>query len=214
MKFGILKACQNSGLDDEIMLQFVAPMTIVSNQPAYSQDMVNLKRKVRSQNVQRWELETNLEPESYFSSFLVHSVNNGHYTPVCIRMPQNSLLNYTTATDITVNGTFNKNTSIININNAQNLVAGEFINFGDHRKVYLVTDGGAGGMGIKIQPALQKTVFDLTPIKTGGNVTLVAYYDPTVRLGITYIDGIIADPGNLKFSEALDAQISVGNGLG
>jgi hypothetical protein len=202
-EFGILLDSTNTGLDTEILMKFVAPMNVISNQPVYSQDMLNLKRRVQSQNIQRWEIETNLLPENYSSNFFVHSTLNGYHNKIYVRMPQNSLLNYTTATNITVANDIAKNNKLIDIVNASTLVPGEFIRFGNHAKVYLVTKAGVGGSGIEITPSLRQDIFTGEPIYTGGLVTMEAYYDSTTKIGISYIDGILSDPGSVKLIEAL-----------
>jgi len=203
MRFGILKGSTNTGLDSEVLLDFVAPLNIVSVSPVYSQDMLSLKRKVKTQNVQRWEIETNLLPENNSSDFLIHSLESNYIDYVYVRVPQNTGLNFTTATNITITNTVLKNTNYIDITNASSLVPGEFIKFSGHDKVYIVTESGTGGTGIKVQPSLRQDVYLGESVITGLLVTMKCRYDPTVKLGITYIDGILSDPGSIKLIEML-----------
>ena len=71
MLYGILKDSTNTGLDSQLQCIFNAPLSVISNQPAYVQDMMSLKRVVGSQNVQRWEIEANIQPTNDSANFLV-----------------------------------------------------------------------------------------------------------------------------------------------
>ena len=160
--------------------------------------MINLKRLAGSQNVQRWEIEANVVPTNDSANFLVHSILSGYDQVVYVRMPQ--VYGITLTTGHTVDGalaigddTFKTHATTIN--------AGEFIQFGTDTKVYLVTVGGASS--IKIAPKLLKVVADNAAIKTGGAVTMLARYDTGVKLGITYKDGVLSDPGSIRLIEAL-----------
>lgn len=197
MKYGILKSDVNTGLDDQILCGFVAPLSIVSNQPAYVQDMMNLKRSASSQNIQRWEIEANLEPSTNSADFMVHSIDNGYSGIFFLRMPQVYGLALTTAAR-TVVGVNSAGVDTIIISDTIN--KGEFIQFTGDTKVYLVK---AGGTTITVSPPLLKPTTIGQTIKTGGNITMLARYDDSVKIGITYVDGILSDPGSIKFVEAL-----------
>lgn len=197
MKYGILASSINTGLDSQIICGFVAPLSVISNQPAYVQDMVNLKRRASSQNVQRWEIEANIEPTVGSTDFAVHSVDKGYSEVFYVRMPQIYGLTLTTdaRTVIDINAV-----GVDTITLSGSVNKGEFIQFTGDSKVYLVKSGGST---INIKPALLKATTAGQAVVTGGNVTMSAYYDSTVKLGLTYIDGILSDPGSLKFIEAL-----------
>jgi hypothetical protein len=199
--YGILKSAVNTGADSELQCIFAAPLSIYSNQPSYVQDSLNLKRKAGSQNVQRWEIETKIHPSSD-ASYILHNVLNGHNGIFYIRMPQlvgviPSSGNIKTTTECVAGST------LINVSLTQGLKPGEFINFSNHSKVYLVHTSGTNGNNIRISPALQKNVPANTTIITGGKVTMLARYDTSVKLGITYIDGVLSDPGSIRLIEAL-----------
>jgi hypothetical protein len=89
-EYGILNSANNTGLDSEILLNFSTPLSIVSNQPSFVQDTMNLGRKASNQNVQRWEIEANFEPTNGSTNYLTHSVSNGYGSVFGIRMPQPS----------------------------------------------------------------------------------------------------------------------------
>ena len=197
MKYGILASSVNTGADNQIICAFVAPLSIISNQPSYVQDMINLKRRASSQNVQRWEIETNVEPTVGNINYLMHSVQNGYDGVFYIRMPQVYGLTLTSAAR-TVVGINAVGTTSIGLDG--NISTGEFIQFTGDTKVYLVTTGGST---VIISPPLMKATTASQVVITGGSVTMSARYDNTTRIGITYIDGILSDPGSLKFIEAL-----------
>lgn len=202
MLAGILKSSSNSGSNAELLAVFAAPLTVRSNQPAYVQDMLNLKRKASSQGAQRWEIETNVVPSSNSAAFMVHSIVNSHVEFLYVRMPQvyglAQTANGTTLTnDVAVNATR------INITGPLTMIPGEFINIGASTKVYMVTEAGYGGQDIGIHPPLLEAAFAADAVKTGTLVTMVARYDTDTKIGISYIDGILSDPGSIKLIEAL-----------
>lgn len=203
MKYGVLKSSINTGLDSELQYTFLTPLSITSNQPAFSHDTMNLRRKVFKQNVQRWEIEAEIEyaNDSRSANFFVHSVMSGNTERVYVRMPQVYNLNTSSAT-IEVGNTLSRGTNIMSITGANSMVYGEFIKFGNHDKVYLVIDGGSGGNDVKIFPSLLADV----PVGTSINTTIVtmrAYYDSDVIFGLRYSDGIMTKPGSIKLVEAL-----------
>jgi hypothetical protein len=191
-----------------LIARFVAPMSVVSNQPAFISDTISLKRQVSSQNVQRWEIVTRVEPSNSSADFLLHSVINGYDNVVDIQMPQvyRSNDNKTTSTSIiSVSANATKGQTTISIsNNNGTLAKGEFIKFQNHDKVYLVTSTLASSSGsITIYPRLNFDVSSGTPMLYGSSTILKARYDTNTILGITYEDGILSDPGTIGFIEAL-----------
>jgi hypothetical protein len=199
-KYGILKSAVNTGLDSELQCAFSTPLSVISNQPSYVQDMMSLKRKTNSQNVQRWEIEANLEPTNDSANHLVHSVVNGHNTPISVRMPQVYGISSTAHLPSQVVGTVNQGSDTLVLAGGLPIV-GEFIQFTGDTKVYLTIESSVDT--IRVLPQLRQTVPDTTLLIKGANVTLRAYYDATVRLGITYIDGVLSDPGSVTLIEAL-----------
>lgn len=203
MAYGILKSETNTGKDGELLCLFTAPLSVISNQPSYVQDMANLRRRASSQNVQRWEIEAGLAPENGEASanHLIHTLENGHSDVFFIRMPQVHGLK-TSYADIFTAATFAANVDTFSISGAMKMVPGEFVRFANHSKVYLVTAAGADGVGIRISPSLRKAVPNGTKIIVGDKVTMAARYDTNVRLGIVYTDGILSNPGTVRLVEA------------
>jgi hypothetical protein len=190
-----------------VTVRFVTPMSVVSNQPVFVADTLSLKRQVLSQGVQRWEIVTNLEPSNTSANFLLHSVTKGYDKVFDIQMPQVFRRggNLNTATTVRVVGNFTANTSNLQVSSNGLISKGEFIKFANHDKIYLVLNNvvQSGNTSLQIFPALQKPVTNNTFVGFGSNVVMKARYDTSVTLGISYIDGILSDPGTVGFIEAL-----------
>lgn len=199
MLFGILKSNSNTGLDSELQCVFTAPLSVISNQPSYVQDMMSLRRRASTQLVQRWEIEAGISPSNNSSEFLEHSVFNNHSTVFFVRMPQVYGMARTSGSALSA-GAAQGATSLAL---TTPLKAGEFFQISGDKKVYMA--GKPGGAGTMIVPGLAKAAAESTALVLNGNVTLHARYDESVRLGITYVDGILSNPGVVKFVESLDA---------
>lgn len=201
MKHGLLKSSSaptSNILDSDIACAFVAPISVLSNQPAYSQDAMNLRRSASSQGVQRWEITTNLYPSNNSAELLLHTTLNGTYQKFYATMPQvhglviSSASLYTSAPSAA-------GASTISVTGL--MTPGEFINFGIDPKVYLVT--AATSNSVTILPALLSAVPDVTNIRRGRNTYIRLRYDTDTQIGIIYTDGILSDHGSVKLIEAL-----------
>jgi len=210
MAYGILKTSTNTGIDSELGTVFAAPLSVISNQPVFISDTASLKQIVTSQNVQRWEIEANTVPTNDSSLFLTHSVVNGYNNPVYVRMPQvyrfgATLLNV--GYIFLTTGTIPALSSTLNIvgGGVNGIVSGDFINFSNHTKVYLITAvsyTNSTNTQITVFPPVSVAVTS-TNIKFGMLTTMYARYDPSTTLGIKYVDGILSDPGSVKLIEAI-----------
>ena len=209
MSYGILKSSTNTGIENELNVIFAAPLSVISNQPVFSSDTASLKQIVTSQNVQRWEIEANTVPTNDSSLFLTHSVVAGYGNYIYVRMPQvyrpTPLL--TTGYAFSVSGVVPTLTSVFNITgaNVNSLVSGDFINFSNHTKVYLITNvsyTNSNTTQITIFPSLVSAATSST-VKYGVLTTLTARYEPSTQLGIKYVDGILSDPGSIKLIEVI-----------
>jgi hypothetical protein len=108
-----------------------------------------------------------------------------------------------TINTVTVTSTVNAGNKTFNITGIPSLVPGEFIQFTGDPKVYLVTFGGVTGLNVTVEPKLRKNIAAGTAIIFCGNVIFRCRYDADVRLGITYTDGVLSDPGSVKLVEDL-----------
>ena len=197
MLYGILKSATNTGLDSELQSVFAAPLTIRSNKPSFFQDTLNLKRPTGSQGVQRWEISANICPENGSANHLLHSARYGHDTEFYVRMPQ--VVNLPTSAAVTL--TSNASAGVDTLDVTAAVGAGEFVNIGADSKVYLVIESTVST--IKITPPLRLARVIGDTVKTGGTVTIKCKYDGDVQLGITYTDGVLSDPGQIKMVESL-----------
>lgn len=201
MKHGLLRSASaptSNILDSDILCAFVAPISIISHQPAYAQDAMNLRRSASSQGVQRWEITTNLQPANDNAATLLHTVVNGTYQKFYATMPQvhglaisNSSL-YTSAAAAAGASTLSV---------TGQMTPGEFINFGIDPKVYLVTE--VTPSTVSVLPPLLNAVPNTTNIRRGRNTYIRVRYDTDTQLGIIYTDGVVSDHGSVKLVEAL-----------
>lgn len=187
-----------------VSARFVAPMSVISNQPAFATDSLSLKRQTVSQDAQRWEITTNLEPSDNSADFLVHSVINGYNNSFTIQMPQVFRRNGgTTSTNCTVNLNAVKGNTQVSVTTNKLISKGEFIQFQNHSKVYLVKSNRDKNGFLELYPALRQDVPNTTVVLFGDNVRMSVRYDLDTALGITYVDGVLSDPGSVKLIEAL-----------
>jgi len=203
--YGVLKSSQNTGLDTELQYVFATPLLVKSNQPAYVSDTLSLKRKVNSQNVQRWEIEAEIVPTNDSPNVLIHTTKNGFSEVFFIRMPQvYTPVKIRQTSILSLTNTVFKGATQLNITDLGSLdLTGQFINFEGNSKVYLVTYKGVNGVGVEITPPLLTNFAQDTKIIYGDKVTMHARYDIDTQLGITYTDGVLSSPGTFKFVEAL-----------
>lgn len=208
MLYGILASDSvNTGADSDLICVFSTPLSVRSNQPAYAQDSMNLMRKAGSQGVQRWELSAEISPTNDSSGFLVHSVTKGHNVPFYIRTPQVVGLAIPTQADDSIAAS--AGTDVIPIATTIAMLPGEFINIGIDTKTYMVKtcshNSGTNISTITIMPPLRRSVVSqVAGVKRGGLVKTWVYYDTDTQLGITYTDGILSNPGSIKFVEKLE----------
>lgn len=210
MAYGILKSgvVTDDGSEANLLCRFSAPLSVISNQPAYIQENMNLSVRASGQGIQRWELTTNIEQSSDNADFLVHSVMNGFNYVFKLRTPQiaqlktaagtlvENLANGATSSQVT------SNSSSFNTAGGGYYTAGEFISFAGDTKVYLVTES-SNLTNIKVSPNIRKTIASGATVYRGKRVMMHVRYNADVQLGITYVDGILADNGSVKFIEAI-----------
>lgn len=209
--YGILKSVTNTGSDDELSGVFVAPMTVVSNKPAFASDTLSLRHLVSSHNTQRWEIESNLAPSNDGAEAAINMIENNTSNLIYVRVPQiyrksPVVVGYS----ISLSADAPAGTSLLNLTGTASLPAymlprGEFITFAGDPKVYMILDPGTpsgyNSINVKITPSLaaSRSIYDV--VTYGNLVTMECYYDPNTILGIKYTDGILTDPGSVKLLE-------------
>lgn len=202
--YGVLKSATNTGADYELSYVFSTPLSIASNQPVFSSDTLNLRRRRSSNSAQRWEIEAAIAPTNDSPNLLIHSVLNGYSATIFVRMPQiPRAVETPSGKTLTLNGGASKGTDTINVSGlgSSNLAEGEFIRFTGDPKVYLVTASGVNGTGVKIYPDLRVTLSNGAGIAYGAKCTMNAVYDDSAMLGIKFSDGILTDQGTIRFVE-------------
>ena len=191
-------------IDGVVGVEFVAPMQIISNDPAFVTDSLSLRQQVARRKAQRWEITTNLMPSNDSADFFVHNVTNGFSDVFKIQMPQvYRPVKASSATTFEVAVAANKGARTIQVKCVGKIAKGEFIQFAGSTKVYLVTKGVTGNGTIDIYPELINNQLLGAKILYDTNVQMSCRYDPSVALGIKYVDGILSDPGSVKLVEAL-----------
>lgn len=208
--YGILKTSGNTGQNSELQAIFSTPLRIISNSPAFVSDTINLKRRTNSQGVQRWEIEAAMMLENNSADFLAHNVRYNFSRTVYIRMPQpyRSSGRFASGLTIRVNGSAPAGSESLSLKGVGFSMppAGEFITFTGSSKVYCITSATTpiGGVStVTVHPKLLVAMPDNTIVINSDSVTMLARYDSDNVLGITYRDGILADPGTFKFVEEL-----------
>ena len=200
--YGVLKGNTNTGDDNELAYVFATPLNVVSNQPAFVSDTMSLKRKVNTQQVQRWEIEAEIASTNDSDEFLLHSVENGMTDTFLMRMPQTYRKDKIEQIPIEASNSVIRGSNIIPINKVGSVnIRGQFINFLGNSKVYLVLEDT--DTQIKITPPLLTTISIGTDIVYGDLTTCKCRYDTDTRFGMLYEDGIMVSPGTVRYIEAL-----------
>jgi hypothetical protein len=207
--YGILRSSTNTGVDSELLAVFAAPLTVISNQPAFVSDAVSLGRVVTSQGVQRWEVEANLSPTSDPAAIMAHNVSNGYASKFYIRMPQpyrGAASKSPVGVTIQTSGGLSAGATNMNLiigGGGGEIAIGEFFQFTGHNKVHVVTNTGTAGTAVGFYPPCRASVTTGTSVIFGDRVTMHARYDTNTSLGIKYVDGVQTDPGSFRFIEEL-----------
>jgi hypothetical protein len=192
--------------------QILAPLQITSNEPVYSTDSISLKQLRASQGAQRWELSFNVLTNDNAADLLLGSIDEID-SPRSMTMPQlkevsdkNTLVVDTSSIAVAAAGG-SSSVTVSRTSNSGLLPKGSFVKFSNHDKVYIVKQGvslfGIGNASISIYPALTSALTTSHSIVMGDSVDFTYYRSVDDITGITYMDGILADPGRITLIEAL-----------
>lgn len=213
MLAGFLKVDNQDGLDSNIEMPFVTPLNIISNQPTAGSDTLMLKRLVSDMRAQRWEIQTRLMPMSNHP-FLYRSVFNGYSNSFAIRPPQRDrqkwelpFVEYAT-TFAAGPPTYLQGARRIYLDNAQTpdntYLPGDFINItdgGNYSKLHMVTSANA--FSLYFTPGLRRQMVGALQVYAGKRVRGYFFIDQDTKLGVSYIDGVLSDPGQITLIEDL-----------
>ena len=191
--------------DNQVIAQFVAPMTMRSNKPVFVSDTLSLKRQVAVQGAQRWELSTLLMPLSHKAEDLfVNLTVRGHSGTIEIITPQNfGVLQRRTSTATNITATGNRHASSVEITNNFGLIPkGTFVRFVEHSKVYMTTADMVGSGTLNIFPNLLKDV-GFENMKHRDDVIMPCVIDTSTVIGMAYTDGVLMDNGTITLLEKL-----------
>jgi len=187
-----------------VIAQFAAPMSMRSNRPIFSSDTLSLKRDISERPAQRWELETNLVPLSYTAEdIIVDLITKGYSVATQIIVPQiySNMLRRTASSSVTASGSI-ASSSVTITNPGGTIPKGTFVKFAGHSKIYLTTADISGAGSLGIFPELTASVSSETMTYLD-NVIMDCYYDESTVTGMSYIDGILQDPGTVTLVEKL-----------
>jgi len=193
--------------------QILAPVSIVSNEPMFDMTTVSLKTRRASQGHQRWELSFNVQPiDNNIEEILLSGVDNLNSETMI--MPQLSTVEerFTASGPLSVAITGNKNSTSVAITNLVTnlgtLPKGYFIKFSSHDKLYIVKEDASfnastGTTTVQIYPKLVEEVSTGSNLLVGTSVVFSYYKDINNQTGITFTDGVLANPGTITLLEAI-----------
>jgi hypothetical protein len=190
-----------------LIARFVVPMSVISNRPEFGADTLSLRRRTGTQGgVQRWEIQTRVEPLRGSADLMVDMILSGESDVVEVEMPQvYGVSNGTSLTSLAVSAATAKSSSSVPVTvTGVRVGKGEFIKFAGHSKVYMVSSVRTGSGNMSIFPALVADVALNEAISFGPtNVIMSANYDSSTIKGMVYSDGVLQDPGQVTLIEKL-----------
>lgn len=204
--FGILKSNphgQSYSTENVVVGVFAAPMSVRSNQPVFVGESMTLKRVVQTRGVQRWEIDTRLNPESSNSNLLIAEMLRASYNKALkVRFPQSigSIDRRIFGGPVSPLGTAGSTT--VNLSTSSTIPAGTFIKFSNHDKVYItLSERDSGSPVVDIFPALRKNVNTTDTVFWQDDIVIDMLLDTENILGMSFIDGILMDLGSIKLLE-------------
>lgn len=200
--YGVLLSSTNTGLDSELSCVFATPLSIVNNAPEAISETLNLKRVGSGQGVQRWEIQATIGSLEDATELFMTTILAGRSKKIYIRMPQlYRKINTPSGLNPVTSGNHGGGLTHINVSGFDAVRSGEFIQFANHSKVYAVVGIDQGVL--EVYPGLTAYVPSGTAIKYGAKVTMHAKLNDDTVTGIKYENGILAEPGQYTFLEAL-----------
>lgn len=179
-------------------------MSVVSNQPTYTLDALSLKRRTSQRPAQRWELTTNLEPLTFgahklFSLF----VNKGVVNPITIIFPQNYGADKarTSVSSPTATGAAHVSSVVVSGNTGL-IPMGNFVQFANHSKVYMLTADLVDSGPMFLYPNLRVAV-SATSFVFRKDIQAQMLLEISNVVGMSYENGILMDLGPIKMVENL-----------
>jgi hypothetical protein len=155
--------------------EIVAPLSIASNEPMFDADTISLKKQRSSQGAQRWELSFNIVTTTPADALL-------------------SIVDFDTVQTMTMPQLNDVNDRLSTVNYPK----GAFVT-GSNNKVYMIKSDASSVVDSNLYPTPPSGL----TYSTVANATIRYYRDVSDLRGITFSDGILADPGAINIIEAL-----------
>jgi len=220
--YGVLEiaTAASAFTEDDLICVFAAPLQVISHKTNSASDTVALRRLHSVGTAQRWEIETDVFMNRAAHKFFINLITKDIGALVFIRMPQ-PIIEAADAFGVGVPSkglVVSKGSAAVNgvhlpgavnialaIDSGACLVEGGFIRFANSPKVYMVIgmSDETLNQSVEIHPPLVGPLTDTEAVSLGEDVVMSAYYDADTVIGMRYSDGILADPGTVKFVEAL-----------
>jgi len=193
--------------------QILAPVSIVSNEPMFDMTTVSLKTRRASQGHQRWELSFNIQPtDNNIEDALLAGVDNLNSETMIMPQMPSVLDRFSFLGPATVSATASANSTSIIIDdtgtNSGTIPKGYFIKFNTSDKLYIVTSDSTFNANsptttLNIYPKLTQDISSGSQLLTGNSVVFSYYKDINNQTGITFTDGVLANPGTITLLEAI-----------
>jgi hypothetical protein len=202
-------------VDGAVVAPFSVPMTVKSNQPVFVSDTVSLKRRVDRRPAHRWEISSKIAPDPKGNVFMTELITKGLWSTFTVLWPQSigaaKARNCSSVPAVT-NGVSGATTvtvtNVVKTNSAISVAIprGTYIKFSNHNKVYMLTQDvpaiGNTPTAINVFPTLRANVGSGVTIKYADDIEVQMYLETDTTIGMVYEDGLLMDPGQMKFVEA------------
>ena len=193
--------------------QILAPVSIVSNEPMFDMTTVSLKTRRASQGHQRWELSFNIQPtDNNIEDALLAGVDNLNSETMIMPQMASVLDRFSFSGAATLSTTASANSTTVaitdNTTSSGTIPKGYFIKFNTSDKIYIVTSDATFGssnteVSVNIYPKLTQAISSGSQLLTGNSVVFSYYKDINNQTGITFTDGVLANPGTITLLEAI-----------
>ena len=155
--------------------EIVTPFSISSNEPMFDADTISLKKQRASQGAQRWEMSFNIVTTTPADALL-------------------SIIDFDSVQSMTMPQLNDVNDRLTTVNYPK----GAFVT-GSNNKVYMIKSDASSVVDSNLYPTPPSGL----TYSTVANATIRYYRDVSDLRGITFSDGILADPGAINIIEAL-----------
>jgi hypothetical protein len=180
-------------------IPIIAPVSFETDESFVVNELMNKRQERLTLSSQRWKVTFRVEPHKNASLLLHLASNVGNTFSFTVPQPDNPETYYNELTTTTTGSTIQPGATSITVAAPANFAVGRFFNFGNHTKLYIVT--GITGSTIQFYPSLIASVPAATQVRSGRNVTMQSWYDVSMVRGVTFEDGLLADPGSITLIE-------------